>query len=513
MSEHKARHWSETLSQEIVTKKTAPYVVASGITTSGPTHMGTLCEFLYPSALVKCLKDEKYSVEFVFVGDIMDALDNIPKPLEEFVFLKEHLGKPLSDVPDPYDCCQSYGDHFLNEVRNIMTSLEVPAKILRANDLLAEGAYDPYAVLYQQQRDKVRTIAERVAALSGIAGLPEWVDILMPICENCGKIATTRTLSFNGDVIEYACDKDVKYTNGCGYHGTMRLNDHKYKLYWRLDWPSRQDFLHVSAELAGVDHHTRGGSWDTCVMIHREVLQKEPPIGRRFGFVLLHGKKYSKSKGIGLSVQEILDLAPSPLIKYRLFKPDLDENKEFDPTGHKLIQLYEEYNRAADLYEKGSAHKAEDKMALAYSLSTDRRRWRVDFADLVVNYQIYQDWGIVTQRLGDAEGVNYLRKYVESWVNQQYLPEEYVFKLGGQRVQTLAKELVEFSEGLGESMTDQQVHDHVYTFAREHNLKPPELFKALYCSLISKEHGPRLGRLVKALGVEKVKEMLAQLYA
>jgi lysyl-tRNA synthetase class 1 len=513
MSEHKARHWSETVAHEILTTKAAPYVVASGITTSGPTHMGTVCEFLYPSALVKYLKDEKYPVDFVFVGDIMDAFDNIPKPLERFTFLKEHLGKPISSVPDPQGCCASYGDHFLNEVRDLMTSLEVPAKILRANDLIAQGQYDPYAVIYQQQKDMVRNIAERVAKLSGITGLPEWVDILMPICENCGKIATTHVLSFNGDVIEYTCDKDVKYTKGCGYCGTMRLKDHRYKLFWRLDWPSRQDFLHVSAELAGVDHHTRGGSWDTCAMVHREILRKEPPVGRRFGFVLLHGKKYSKSKGMGLSVQELLELTPPPLIKYRLFKPDLDENKEFDPTGNNLIRLYEEYNHAADLYEKGWTHKAEDKMALAYSLSTDRRRWRVDFADLVVAYQICQDWGTVTERLGDAEGVNYLRKYVDNWIKQQYVPEEYVFKLGGERVEALAEELSGFKDRLNESMTDQQVHDLVYSFAQELGLKPPELFKALYCSLISKEHGPRLGRLVKALGVAKVKQMLAQLYA
>jgi len=513
MSQRSVRHWSETLAKEVMAAKDEPYVVASGITTSGPTHMGTVCEVLYPSALVKYLLDEGKRVDFLFIGDIMDAFDSIPKPLEGFMFLRQHLGKPLCAVPDPYDCCESYGDHFLNELKKLMAYLEVSTKVLRANDLVQEGCYDPYAVLYHKGRDRVIEIAKRVAELSGVKGLPEWVDIVMPICEDCGKIATTRVLGFDGDVIEYACDKDVKYTRGCGYRGKMRLKEHRYKLYWRLDWPSRQAFLNVSAELAGIDHHTRGGSWDTCVMVHRELLGRKPPVGHRFGFVLLHGRKYSKSKGIGLSVQELLDLVPPPLIKYRLFKPDLEENKEFDPSGNKLLSLYAEYDQAADLHEKGGLlQRAEEKMVLAYKLSTDRRRWRVDFADLVTAYQIYGDWDKVAERLGDPEGVRYLQRCAENWVEQQYLPEEYVFKLGGQRVETLRDVILDLAKHLDDSMTAQDVHDLVYAEAEEHGVKPAQLFEGLYQSLISKSHGPRFGRLVATLGVGNAKGMLLRLY-
>jgi len=513
MGRRSIRHWSETLAKEVIATREEPYVVASGITTSGPTHMGTVCEFLYPSALVRYLLDEGKKVDFLFIGDIMDAFDSIPKPLEEFAFLRRHLGKPLCAVPDPYDCCESYGDHFLNELGKLMVHLEVSAQTLRANDLVQGGHYDPYAVLYHKRKDKVVEIARRVAELSGVRGLPEWVDIVMPICESCGKIATTRVLSFDGDVIEYACDKDVEYTRGCGHQGRMRLKEHNYKLYWRLDWPSRQAFLNVSAELAGIDHHTRGGSWDTSVIVHRELLGREPPVGHRFGFVLLHGRKYSKSKGIGLTVQELLDLVPPPLIKYRLFKPDLEENKEFDPSGNKLLSLYAEYNRAADLYEKEVVlRRAEDKMVLAYKLSTNQRRWGVDFADLVTAFQIYGDWDKVAKRLRDPGGVQYLQRYVENWVEQQYLPEEYVFKLGGRRVEGLRGVIFDFARRLEDSMTAQDVHDLVYAVAGDHGVEPAPLFEGLYQSLISKSHGPRFGRLVATLGVGNAREMLLNLY-
>jgi len=46
MEQHRVRHWSETLAEEVIAIREEPYVVASGITLSGPTHMGTVCEFL-----------------------------------------------------------------------------------------------------------------------------------------------------------------------------------------------------------------------------------------------------------------------------------------------------------------------------------------------------------------------------------------------------------------------------------------------------------------------------------
>jgi len=142
-----------------------------------------------------------------------------------------------------------------------MKDLEISSRIIRANDLVKSGKYDPYAILFYREKMKVEEIALRTAKLSGITGLPDWVDIVMPICEYCGRIATTRVTDFDGSIVEYTCDKDVKYTKGCGYKGRMRISNQRYKLFWRLDWPSRQDFLKVSAELAGIDHHTLGSSW------------------------------------------------------------------------------------------------------------------------------------------------------------------------------------------------------------------------------------------------------------
>ena len=51
----KSLHWSELLAQQIVSEKHEPYVISGGMTTSGPTHLGTVCEFLFPQAIVDSL--------------------------------------------------------------------------------------------------------------------------------------------------------------------------------------------------------------------------------------------------------------------------------------------------------------------------------------------------------------------------------------------------------------------------------------------------------------------------
>lgn len=514
MSEREVKHWSEIFAERIVGEKRKPFVVASGITTSGPTHAGTACEFLYPSALVKYLVDHGYPAEFVFNGDIMDAFDSVPEPLKSFTWLKQHLGKPLCMVPDPYECCSSYGHHFLNEADGIMKRLEIAPKILPADEVVRHGRYDAYARLFHERLDEVKAIAKEIQVMSGLTGLPDWVDIVMPVCGNCGRIATTVVKSFDGDRIRYACTKDVKYTKGCGYSGEMGLKDHRYKPFWRLDWPSRQDFLGVSAELAGVDHHTRGGSWDTAVAIHRRIFGKEPPVGGRYGFVLFHGKKYSKSKGVGISVQELLDLVPPELVKYVLFRSDIGENKELDPSGHKLMRLYEEYSHVADLHEAGGGKtRADSKLALAYTLTTERRRWRANFADVLLYFQVYRDWERVGKLVSDVDGVRYLKPYVECWVNSGYLPEEYVFKLQPSRVSEHADEILSFARALAGSMDAAAIHDLVYSKAAESGMQASKLFELLYRSLISKRSGPRFGKFVEALGVDRVRETLFTLYS
>jgi lysyl-tRNA synthetase class I len=69
-------------------------------------------------------------------------------------------------------------------------------------------------------------------------------------------------------------------------------------------------------------------------------------------------------------------------------------------------------------------------------------------------------------------------------------------------------EIVSFTEKLSSSMSAENIHNLVYTIAKEAGVSTSDLFKAIYLCLISKDHGPRLGKLIVAIGVERVKKTL-----
>lgn len=508
------KHWVVKLANKVVRERGDTVIVAAGITTSGPPHLGTVCEFLYPWALVKELRTRNIGTYFVFVGDIMDAFDSIPISLKKYSnMLKPHLGKPLCKVPDPYNCHNSYGEHFLDETAKMMKYFDVhPDEIVGSNKLYGNGLYDDYLEFFVRNFDLVKEIIEKTS----LRKLPKnWKDIVLPICEKCGKIATTTVVKFDlKDMkIYYVCNKDVGYVKGCGHEGHVTLNSHKWKLTWRLDWPSRQDFLGVDVEGAGVDHHTRGGSWDTAIAIHKQLFRKNPPIGFKYGFILLQGRKMSKSKGLG-DLNYILSLVPPEILKYFLFKGDLEENKNFNDNPIFLLRLYEEFRDIGLLFEKREKVRdsALEKKVYAYMLATEANKatLHISFTDVLVTYQIYRDWNIVKIKLGHPDEVDKLSKYVENWIKLEIVPKEYHVEFKPTYISEYREAIRTFALKLEENMKDVDIHNLVYEIARKYSIHPKDFFKTLYKALLGKPYGPRFGRLIIALGVRKAREALLE---
>ncbi|MFA6036133.1 MAG: lysine--tRNA ligase [Candidatus Micrarchaeia archaeon] len=505
-------HWVERIAERIVAEKKQPYSINSGMTTSGPVHLGTLCEFLYPSAIRDFLVKKGSKADFTFQADIMDAFDGVPASIaahsEE---LTPHLGKPLCRVPDPLKCHKSFGEHFLDDALKAMKKFGIEAKILRADEMYASGKYDKHALLFFERLEEVK---KAVYESSLRQELPKWWSPIMPVCKQCGKIATTRVTAFDpaeGGKYDYACDRIVKYTKGCGHSGSAKLKDHEYKITWRLDWPARQDFLGVSAEGGGVDQFTRGGSWDTAVEVHRRIFKKEPPVGYKFGFVLLKGKKYSKSKGDGMGVTELVELIPPEVLKYALLRPDVQENKDIDTTGDSMLRLCEDYLVSSKIViENAEISRADRKRSVAFSLATPHGLKFTVFSDILLYYQLYRDWK-KTGEATDAKSAEYLKPYVETWIAKGFMPEEYAFAYEPRKIAGMKELMKEFAEKLQPSMKALDIHNLVFDLAREKGEKPEKFFEVLYETLINKPKGPKMGRLVEAVGVLKVKNKLLEL--
>ena len=444
--------------------------------------------------------------KYYFVADILDAFDSVPLSHSQYSQqLSQHLGKPLCNVPDPQGCCASFGDHFLNEAVGIMKLFHVEAEIKRASDLYAAGAFDSRAAFFLENSTQAAKITAESSMRETLG--PDWSPI-MPICGNCGRIATTRVVTHSGEAYGYVCDKDVKYAKGCGHKGTNKLTDHMYKLTWRLHWPAWMEYFGTSIEGAGVDHHTKGGSWDTLARVFREMFNKEPPITFKFGFILFQGKKYSKSKGIGMGLSDLLNVLPVEVISYALLRPDLQENIDINPNSQNMLRLIEDYSAAMQIDPTSQQiSRAERKRAIAARLSSpEGLRWKFSFIDLLLYYELYRDWGTVAQKLSDNKGVEALKPYAIEWKKQNLAPPEYSFEINLTKLPEGAPKT--FISSLVESDTPEQIHNKVFEAAKNHSVAPAEIFKGLYLHIIDKEHGPKLGKLVYAIGVNKIKTAL-----
>jgi len=507
MEEAAHKHWSEHLAQEIISKKPKPFVISGGLTTSGPTHLGTVCEFLFPQTIANALKSEGRDAKFYFVADIFDAFDSIPSIFEQYRSLLEpHLGKPLTSVPDPTGSTPSFGDHFLADAQGAMQKLGVSPKIIRATELYSSGAFDKYAKLFLENEAEVRGIVARTS----LRTLPDWWSPIMPLCEKCGKIATTRVTSHTSDSYSYSCDRDVEYINGCGHSSANKLSDHKYKLTWRLHWPAWMDYFGTSCEGGGVDHFTKGGSRDTAVEIFLKIFKKEPPIGYRFGFILLEGKKYSKSKGTGMGVNDLLSLLPPETLKYMLIRPDLEENVDIVPKPQNFLRLIDEFESIARLSKSipdiGALERAERKKLIAYRLCTPRQNWSAPFIDAILYWQLYGDFKKAGELLSDPAGVNFLSPYLLEWQKRKFIPEEYLSQPYLSPPQDPAA--IDYLQKLPSSCTAEDAHNLVFETAKSHGIPPAKLFELLYLSILGKARGPKLGKLVAALGPAKLKKEL-----
>lgn len=500
------RHWTELLVENILTSRKPPFIITGGITTSGPTHLGTVCEFLYPAKINEMLKENGADSSFYFIGDILDAFDSVPSDMEKYSKqLEPYLGIPLCNTPDPMKCHGSLGDHYLADAEEVMKKMGLKIKVLRVNEIYQQGSFDPYARTFlKNEQETKRVVAE--TSFRKIEELARWNPI-MPICEKCGRIATTRVTWHNDEEYEYIDDVDVGYTKGCGYRGKAKISDHKYKLQWRIHWPSWQAIFDTTAEGGGKDHFTRGGSYDTQVEIHRQILKREPPIAYNWGFILFEGKKYSKSKGIGMGTSELLKLIPAEVIAYMLIEPDVKSDKNIAPSGEGLITVYEEIERLSVLENPES--RADKKKAIAFKLAIKKLRWKAKFVDILTYYQIHRDWKKVGMLLKDEGGVAYLAPYIEEWLARKYEPERYNFSLNPGKARN--KELVmAFDGALEGGMNAIEIHNLVYSVAEAQKVKAAELFGELYQVLIGKESGPRFGKLIEAVGVKKTKELFSK---
>jgi len=514
-------HWAEVLADDLL-KENKKHVLATGITPSGPIHIGNMREVLTTDSVYRCLLEKGAEAELIYIADDYDHLRKVypylPKKYEKYV------GMPISEIPCPCGKHKSYADHYLFSFLNSLKEIGIKPKIHRASEMYKKGVYNDAIQTALENTDRIREIIEKISKRQ----LPKnWLPFNIR-CNKCGRITNAKPQLYEYPTIEYKCD--------CGYEGTVDIRKGGVgKLPWRVDWPARWKMLNVTFEPFGKDLGTVGGARDTGEAIVKEIYNYPPPKYAVYEFILLKGQgAMHSSKGTALSSEEMLNMTPSEVLRFLITRNQPNKHIVFD-SGLGVLNLVDEYDQQERVYHgKEEKIKGMKDLQKTYELSQPYNipktmPYQLPYRHLVTLIQIGENWKDVKQILKrtnqipeklskeDEEHLKQRAEHAQYWLNN-FAPDMVKFRIK----KTLPKIKLEndqkkFLEAFLEKLPTldwnaENIHNEIYEVSEKTNIPIKKSFKTLYQITLGQEKGPRAGFFISNLDkdfiLKRVKEAI-----
>jgi lysyl-tRNA synthetase, class I len=329
---------------------------ASGISPSGPVHLGNLRELMTPHLVADEVRRNGAPCRHILSWDDYDRLRRVPAGLPDS--FAEHIGRPLTAVPDPCGQHENFAEHFKAPLRDSLDRLGVQVTEISQTEMYTSGAYTAQIVLAMRRRADIGAVLARYRTKRGADADDDDEPLtavyypFRPYCAACGRDDTTVT-AFDDDTTE------ITYTCACGaVVGPTPIAGVAGKLAWKVDWPMRWAYEHVTFEPAGVDHSSPGSSFTVGGELVTEIFGGEMPLHFGYSFVGTSGSaKMSGSRGGAPTPADALAIFEAPLLRwlYARRRPEQSITLAFnDEVG----RIYDEWDRLSLQVAEGNAAPA-----------------------------------------------------------------------------------------------------------------------------------------------------------
>lgn len=486
-----------------------------GLGASGFPHIGSLGDAARSNAVALAIKELGYNSELVAFCDDKDGLRKVPAGLSK-ADLEKYLGYPVSSIPDPFGCHESYGKHMSSLLLEALDKCGIQYKYYSANEVYKKG------LLVNEIRTLLTNAKQVGEIVKEEVGQETYTEVLpyFAICEKCGHLYTTRAYKFDPktDKVTYKCEGleiRGKRIPGCGYEGEIDIKSGQGKLTWKSEFAARWRALDIRFEAYGKDI---ADSVRINDRISREVLKFEPPSHARYEMFLdKGGKKISKSAGNVFTPQVWFQYgSPQSLLLLMLkrfvgtrtlsvsdipsYMNELDEMEDVY-FGKKQVSP-KEAARLKGLYlycyvmkppEKPSIHVPYNLLAFLVKMAPK---------ECVNDYvaEKLQSYGYLQKNQMIDEGLAKRVDYAKNWSRDFEEIKETTVALSGEEKKAIA----EFLETLNTADDPDQIQNAIFNAAKNNNLKPGAFFRVLYSVLMGAPQGPRLGPYVLAMGKQNV---------
>lgn len=475
----------------------------TGYGPSGLPHIGTFGEVARTSmvrhafSLLSDIPTKLYAV-----SDDMDGLRKVPDNIPNGEMIREHLGKPLTQIPDPFGTHQSFGHHNNARLRAFLDTFGFEYEFVSASECYTSGRFDSMLLSVLVHYEAIISVIlptlgpERRATYSPF----------LPVCAETGRVLQVPVVERDekaGTIVYKREDGKLVETKVTGGH---------CKLQWKADWGMRWAAFDVDYEMSGKDLiDSVKLSSQVC-----RILGHKPPEGFNFELFLdADGTKISKSKGNGLSMEEWLQYAPEESLAYFMYQ-----------SPRKAKRLYfDVIPRAVDEYlnflEKFPEQPLEQKLAnpawhvhngkppqeelplsfgillnLASVTNTEDKRVLWGFISRYAKEATPESMPMVDHLVGYA--IAYYRDFVKPHKHYRMpTPEE-------------RKALEDLDLALKHvDPTPEAIQEQVFEVGKRHNYANlRDWFKALYQILLGQDEGPRMGSFIALYGIQETTQLI-----
>ncbi|QIX25412.1 lysine--tRNA ligase [Nocardioides sp. JQ2195] len=531
--------------------------VASGASPSGPIHLGNLREFLTVHFVAEELRSRGLDVRHLHSWDDYDRFRKVPAGVDES--WHEHIGRPLSAVPDPWGCHDSWATHFKAPLQDALAAMGVEMDELSQTELYRSGTYTEQILTAVRNRDRIEQVLARyrtkaaapvaeseqeAVALADsvtVEDEPTGDDLLArfpykPYCRDCGRDTTTVT-AYDDE------STDLSYTcQSCSFEGITNLaTQSEGKLVWKVDWPMRWAFEGVDFEPGGVDHASPGSSYTVGKELVKAIYGGRAPSFVGYSFVGVAGMaKMSSSRGGVPTAADALKVLEAPILRWLYVRrqPKQAFNVEFGPE---VVRLYDEWDA---LGRKAANPDKRDAQVLAFErAAATTTAGTLPTPEVVVPFRTLASVADVTAgsadmisqiigRVGHAhDSVDDLQPRLDramQWTSDFVDAEDRTTVRATPDTARLAALSDDESrwvslllETLPSPLELDEVTSVVYGVPKlarglavddaptdEVKADQKAFFKLLYNLLVDKDRGPRLPTLIVALGADRVRALL-----
>jgi lysyl-tRNA synthetase, class I len=494
-----------------------PVLFETGYGPSGLPHIGTFQEVLRTTLVRRAYEmlTGGHPTRLVAFSDDMDGLRKVPDNLPNQELLIENLHKPLSRIPDPFGCHQSFAHHNNAMLCDFLDRFGFDYEYVAASDRYNSGAFD----------EALKNVLTHFDAIMDVM-LPtlreerrKTYSPVLPISAKTGHV-----LQVPVEVVDAAAGI-VRFEDD-GETVEQSILGGKAKLQWKVDWAMRWVALGVDYEMSGkdlTDSVTQSGK------IARVLGGRMPEVMIYELFLDANGEKISKSKGNGFTFDEWMrygteeslglyvfrepksakqlhaGIVPRAVDEYWQFRAKIPEQPIEQQLGNPVWNLLR-----ANGYKGGDG----DALPVTYGLLLNL----VGVLGPGASHQ--QVWNYLGNYIHDADPADHpeLDALVDRALayNRDFVaPTLHRRKPEPNEAEAL-KALDAVLAGAGAGASAEELQTDVYEIGKDERFGFESLrdwFKALYETLLGSSQGPRMGSFIALYGVANTRKLIAEALA